>query len=185
MRKLTVVGAALMAIFAFGVMAVTASAEELPLLLTVPATSSGTSGTSSIFFEGTELRCSNATNSFGTISDTLGTFKIILSACKNGGKSCISLGQTLGSGIIEETGEWHLVRLFPSHRTHRFLWLLLAASDNTEALHIECEVAGLLLIWGNLLALVEVISELTWKLNVEKEGAGATVKQKSTQTRIR
>ena len=37
-------------------------------------------------------------------------------------------------------------------------------------------------MWGSLLALIEPISERTWKLNVEREGSGSTIKQKSTQS---
>jgi hypothetical protein len=181
MRGIKLVGLFVVAALGLCLAAVSASAEELPLLLPSPVTATGTGGKGSLTLEGTTISCEKGSGTLGAESDTLGTFKIVINECKNGGKGCISLGQTVGSGIIETTGTVHLVRLFLS-KTHFLAWLLASPTDNAAAVHIECEVAGLILIWGSLLALILVISELTWKLDVEREGSGSTVKQKAGQT---
>jgi hypothetical protein len=180
-RGIKLIGLVLMALLGLCLAAVSASAEELPLLLPANVTATMTSGKGSILFEAVLIGCEKDSGTFGAESDTLGTFKIKIETCKQAGKPCISLGQTAGSGIIETTGTFHLVRLKES-KTHFLVWFLLSPEDNANAVHIECEVAGLLLFWGSLLGLVLVKSELTWELHVEREGGGATVKQKAGQT---
>ncbi len=180
MRILKMVCMACMACFALGVTAVSASAEELPLLLPSPVTGTATAGVGQLSLEGTTVECKTGASTFGAESDTLGTFKITFKECKNGGKGCISLGQTVGSGIIETAGTFHLVKL-PLSKTHFLMWLLFSPTDNANAIHLECEVAGLILTWGSLLGLILLISELTWKLDVEREGSGSTLKQKVGQ----
>jgi hypothetical protein len=182
MRGIKLIGLVLMAVFGLCLAAATASAtEELPLLLPSPVTGTATAGAGSLELEGAELKCGKGASTLGAESDTLGTFKIKFEECKQTGKSCISLGQTAGSGIIETAGTFHLVRLKAS-KTHFLVWFLLSPEDNANAVHIECEVAGLILLWGSFLGLILVKSELTWELHIEREGAGATVKQKAGQT---
>ncbi len=183
MRVIKLVGLALVAVLGMGLVALSASAsaEELPLLLPSPVTATMTLGTGSLTLEGTTTECKTGASTFGAESDTLGTFKIAFKECKNGGKGCISLGQTVGSGIVETAGTFHLVKL-PLSKTHFLMWLLFSPTDNANAIHLECEVAGLVLIWGSLLALILVVSELTWKLDIEREGSGSTIKQKAGQT---
>jgi hypothetical protein len=181
MRILKMACMAFMACFALGVTAVSASAEELPLLLPSPVTGTATAGVGTLSLEGTTIECAKGASTFGAESDTLGTFAIKFEECKNGGKGCISLGQTAGSRIIETAGTFHLVRL-PLSKTHFFVWFLFSPTDGANAIHLECEVAGLILTWGSLLGLILVVSELTWKLDVEREGTGSTIKQKAGQT---
>jgi hypothetical protein len=182
MRGIKLIGLVLMAVFGLCLAAATASAtEELPLLLPSPVTGSATVGASSLTLEGATLSCGKGLSTLGAESDTLGTFKIKFEECKQTGKPCISLGQTAGSGIIETAGTFHLVRLAGS-KTHFLVWFLFSPEDNANAVHIECEVAGLILLWGSVLGLILVKSELTWELHVEKEGTGSTVKQKAGQT---
>ena len=55
------------------------------------------------------------------------------------------------------------------------MWLLVATSDSTEAVHIECESAavGLVLVWGNLLGLI-IGSGTHYSIKV---GRSSTIKQ--------
>jgi hypothetical protein len=178
MRGIKLTGLVLMAVFGLCLAAATASAtEELPLLLPEPVTGTATVGKGSLTLEGATLSCEKGASTLGAESDTLGTFKIKFESCKEAGKSCISLGQVAGSGIIETAGTFHLVRLKAS-KTHFLMWFLLSPEDNANAVHIECEVAGLILLWGSFLGLILVKSELTWELHVESEGSG----QKAGQT---
>jgi hypothetical protein len=179
MRGIKLIGLVLMAVFGLCLAAVSASAsaEELPLLLPEPVTGTATVGKGSLTLEGATLSCEQGASTLGAESDTLGTFKIKFESCKQAGKSCISLGQVAGSGIIETAGTFHLVRLKAS-KTHFLVWFLLSPEDNANALHMECEVAGLLLFWGSFLGLILVKSELAWELHVEREGSG----QKAGQT---
>jgi hypothetical protein len=178
MRMLKLACLAFMACFALGMTAVSAYAtEELPLLLPEPVTGTATAGKGSLTLEGATINCEKGSSTLGTESDTLGTFKIKFETCKQTGKPCISLGQAAGSGIIETAGTFHLVRLKAS-KTHFLVWFLLSPEDNANAIHLECEVAGLILVWGSFLGLILVKSELTWELHVEKEGFG----QKAGQT---
>jgi hypothetical protein len=181
MRGIKLTGLVLVAVLGLCLASASASAEELPLLLPSPVTATGTSGAGSLLLEGATISCTSGSGTLGAESDTLGTFKIKIESCKQTGKPCISLGQTAGSGIVEVTGTAHLVRLAGS-KTHFLAWLLSSPEDNAAAVHIECEVAGLILLWGSVLALILVKSELTWELHVEREGGGATVKQKAGQT---
>jgi hypothetical protein len=132
--------------------------------------------------EGTTLSCEAGTSQLSATSKKLGTFRILFGGCKGSGKPCRSLGQSAGSSTEEMTGEYHLVSL-GSNRTHYLIWFLLSASDNTAALHLECESAaiGLSLLWGNFLGLILTQpNNLTIKIDIETEGGGATIKQKST-----
>jgi hypothetical protein len=181
MRIVKLVCLAFLACFALGVTAVSASAEELPLLLPSPVTGTATAGAGSLLLEGATISCASGASTFGAESDTLGTFKIKFEGCKQTGKPCASLGQTESSGIIETAGTFHLVRLAGS-KTHFLDWFLLSPEDNANAVHLECEVAGLILVWGSFLGLILVKSELTWELHVEREGGGSSVKQKAGQT---
>jgi hypothetical protein len=183
MRGIKLIGFVLMAAFGLCQAAVSAAAaEELPLLLPVPVTATGTGRGALLALEGATLfSCEKGSSAFGAESDTLGTFRIKIETCKEAGGPCISLGQTVGSGIIETAGTFHLVRLAGS-KTHFLVWFLLSPEDNANAVHIECEVAGLILVWGSFLGLILVRSELTWALHVEREGGDATVKQRAGQT---
>jgi hypothetical protein len=183
MRGIKLIGFVLMAAFGLCLAAVSAAAaEELPLLLpAVTGTGTGTAGKGSLLLEGITISCEKGSSAFGAESDTLGTFKLRFTECKQAGKPCFSLGQTVGSGIIETAGTFHLVRLAGS-KTHFLVWFLFAPEDNANAVHLECEVEGLMLVWGSLLGLISVRSEVTWKLDIEREGGGATVKQKAGQT---
>jgi hypothetical protein len=134
-----------------------------------------TSGEVIFSFAETKLACRNSATTLAA-GAKLGTFAIAFRECKGGGRACTGLGQS--EGTIEANGTWHLVSLL-SDRTHYGLWFLLAASDDTEAIHDEC--LGLRLLWGNFLALIVTISSKTYKLNIETEGERATLKQTMTE----
>jgi hypothetical protein len=174
-------GLALVAVCALGVMTAAAASANSTVLpeFSTKSGSTGTSGAGSLSLEGTTISCEKGTSETSATSFKLGTFRILFGGCKAGGKSCRSLGQALGSLTIETTGEYHLVSL-GSNRTHYLIWFLLGASTNTGALHLECESAaiGLLLVWGNFLGLILIISERTIKIDIESEGGGSTLKQK-------
>jgi hypothetical protein len=180
MRRLKTFGLALVAVCALGVMtaaAASANSTVLPEFSTTSA-ATGTSGEGTLSLEGTTITCEKNSDETTATSKKLGTFRILFGGCKGGGKPCRSLGQAAGSGTIETTGEYHLVSL-GTNRTHYLIWFLLGASTNTGALHLECESAaiGLLLVWGNVLGLIEEKSGTTYKLNVESVGGGPTLKQ--------
>jgi hypothetical protein len=183
MRRLKAVGATLIAVCALGVLTVTAASANSTVLPEFSTTSSatGTIGKSSVNLEGTTLSCEGGTIALRPTSKKLGLYIILYGGCRAAGESCWSLGQDEGELTIEETGEYHLVSVAPD-RTHYLLWFLLAALDNAEALHIECEspVVGLILEWGNWLGLIEEKSGTTYKINIETEGGGKTIKQKIT-----
>jgi hypothetical protein len=182
MRRLRIVGLAFFAVLALGVItaeAAFAASTVLPLFSKEVA-GHATSGTATLNLESTKITCPLAESLFGPLSKTLGTFKILFDQCVSGGESCHSLGQALGSLTIEVTGEYHLVSR-ASDRTLYMIWLLLAATDSTAAVHIECEApaVGLILVWGNVLGQIVPVpatSELTFELLFKKEGGGKTLK---------
>jgi hypothetical protein len=183
MRRLKLVGLVFFAVLVVGVItaeAAFAQSTVLPLFSKEVA-GHATSGTATLNLEGTKITCPLAESLFGPLSKTLGTFKILFDQCVAGGESCHSLGQALGSLTIEVTGEYHLVSR-ASNRTFYMLWLLLAPTDTTAAVHIECEAVsvGLILVWGNVLGRIvpqPATSELTFELIFKSEGGGTTVKQ--------
>ena len=183
MRRLKIVGLALFAIFAFGVItaeAASAASTVLPLFSN-PVAGNATSGTSSLNLEGTVIKCTQGTTATGATSKTLGTFRILFGGCTTGETSaCRSLGQALGSGTIEVTGQYHLVSR-ASNRTFYMIWFLLASTDTAAALHLECEgVVGLVLVWGNVLGRIGAqpgSSERTFGITLKTEGGGKTIKQ--------
>jgi hypothetical protein len=183
MRRFKIIGLVCMAVCALGVMTASAAFGQSTILpeFSKVTTGSGTSGKGSLLLEGATISCESGTSKLSATSTKLGTFAIVFSGCKSVSKPCRSLGQAAGSGTIETTGEYHLVSLL-TERKHYEVWFLLAATDSTAALHLECEAAavGLVLVWGNFLGLIEEKSNRTFKLNVEREGEGASVKQKIT-----
>jgi hypothetical protein len=174
-HRFKTLGLALVAILAFGVVSADAWASEA-LEFSTETKVTGTSGKGSLTLEGATVKCGAGTSTLGA-GKTSGTFKLVFKECKNAGKSCISLGQLAGSGLIEATGDWQLVRTTSGDG----LWFLLAAKDSAEALHLECEVAGLILVWGSFLSLVEEVSKTTFKVGIETEGSGSTIKQKVSE----
>jgi hypothetical protein len=183
MRRLKMAGLAGMAVCVLGVMTTSAASGASTILpeFTEAVEASGTSGKGSLVLEGVTIKCESATSKLSATTTKLGTFAILFNECKAFTKPCKSLGQAAASSVIEATGEYHLVSLL-TERKHYEIWFLLAATNNTAALHLECESAavGLVLVWGNLLGLIEEKSNRTFKLNVEREGEGASVKQKIT-----
>jgi hypothetical protein len=147
----------------------------------VKTNATGTSGKGSLNLEGTSISCEKGTSTIGATNKKEGTFRINFSGCKSGGKSCISLGQTAVGSTVETTGAYQVVSL-ASNRSRYEMLFNLAAADNTEALHLECESAavGLVLVWGSFLGAIEEKSGTTYKVIVETEGGGSTVKQKIT-----
>jgi hypothetical protein len=140
-------------------------------LFTTETSGTGTSGTASLNLEGTNVSCESSTSAAAPASRGFGTLSIIFRTCKSGGKGCISLGQTAGSGIVEVNGEWHLVSLLGNRKSYE-IWFLLSRLDNSEAIHIECEIAGLLLIWGNMLAPIAAMpgSNRSYIININRTG---------------
>ncbi len=184
MRRLKIVGLALFAIFAFGVItaeAASAASTVLPLF-SAEVAGNATSEASSLNLEGTIIACTAGTTSTGPTSKTLGTFKILFGGCTTAGgtAACRSLGQALGSGTIEVTGQYHLVSR-ASNRTFYMIWFLLASTDTAAALHLECEgVTALVLVWGNVLGKIGAepgTSERTFGITLKTEGGGKTIKQ--------
>jgi hypothetical protein len=183
MQRLKTGGVALLTACALGGLAAEAASANSTVLPEFSTTSTAiwTIGRTVSNVEGTNVSCEAGAAAISPTSKKLGTFRILFSGCKASGASCWSLGQSAGSLTEEVTGEYHLVSL-GSSRTNYLLWFLLSASDNTAALHLECESAaiGLVLIWGNVLGLVAIVSERTIKIIIETEGGGKTIKQKSS-----
>jgi hypothetical protein len=183
MRLVRTVGMAFIAVLALSAItaeAASAASTVLPLF-SKEVGGNATSGTATLNLEGTNFSCPLAETITGPLSKTLGTFRILFDGCASGGESCHSLGQALGSLTIEVTGEYHLVSR-ASDRTFYMIWLLLASTDGTGALHLECESAavGLALVWGNFLGQIKAVpasSEETFELIFKSEGGGKTVKQ--------
>jgi hypothetical protein len=125
------------------------------------------------------IRCKTDVGKFGA-GTKLGTFVIDFKECTSLAQPCTGLAQT--SGLIEVTGEWHLVSSLTNRKSYA-IWFLFASSDGATAVHVECSGAEgtLTLIWGNVLALIEEKSERTFKINTETEGSGPTLKQKITE----
>jgi hypothetical protein len=128
---------------------------------------------------GAAINCSKGAIKLGA-GTKLGTFAIDAKECKSLSKPCLGLAQE--PELIESTGEWHLVSLKTERKSYE-IWFLLASTDGATAVHIECliPVGTLLLIWGNWLGLIEEKSERTFKINIETEGSGVTLKQKFTE----
>jgi hypothetical protein len=183
MRRIKIVGLAFLAVLALGVIAVEAASAASTVLpeFSNQVAGSATSGASSLNLEGTTTSCTGGTVAMSPTSTKLGTFKVLFGGCLAGGESCHSLGQALGSLTIEVTGEYHLVSR-ASDRTFYEIWFLLAPTDGTGALHLECEAAavGLILIWGKVLGQISATpasSERTFAINLKTEGGGKTIKQ--------
>jgi hypothetical protein len=183
MRRIKVIGLALMAVCALAAITVASASAASTVLpeFSVKTNATGTSKKGTLNLEGTTISCEKGSSTIGATNKKEGTFTITFEECKGGGKGCISLGQTAGSGKIVTTGGYKVVSLSAA-RTHYELLLSLSAADNTEALHIECESAaiGLVLVFGSLLGTIEEKSDVSYKLNVESEGGGSTIKQKVT-----
>jgi hypothetical protein len=182
MRRLKTVGVTLVAVCALGAMAAAAASGNSTVLpeFSTESHATGKSGKGTFNLEGTTISCEASTGELSPTSKKLGTFRISWSGCRAAGKSCWSLGQAAGSLTEEATGEYHLVSK-ASDRTAYEIWLLLSATDNTEAGHTECESAaiGLVLAWGNFLGLILTQpNNLTIKLDIEAEGGGNSIKQK-------
>jgi hypothetical protein len=183
MRRLKIIGLTFIAVLALGVItaeAASADSTVLPLFSTEVG-GNATSGTSTLNLEGANVTCPLAESTFGPLSKTLGTFKILFDGCKSGGEPCHSLGQATTSETIEVTGEYHLVSM-ALPRTFYEIWLLFAATDSTGAIHIECNApsVGLILVWGNVLGQIKAApanSERTFELIFKSEGGGKTIKQ--------
>jgi hypothetical protein len=175
MRQLRILGSAVIMALTLGASAAApaSAASILPEFAT--ATSATVSaGEGKLTLESTSVTCKKSTGTFGA-GTRLGTFKIDFKECKSAGSECKGLGQS--TELIEWKGEWHLVSLL-AKRDHDELWLLLPASDNSSAVHIECASLGtLMLLWGNVLGSIEEISGRTFKLSIETAGGGATLKQ--------
>jgi hypothetical protein len=170
MRPLRVLSVAIL-VFVFGAaVSAPAQAVELPEF-TVATHAAGTGGTSTLDLESTQVGCSSSSSTFGA-GKKEGTFEITFKECKNGGKGCISLGESSGSGLIAVSGTWHLVTTAAGLVG---MWFLMAASDSTGALHLECESAtGLVLLWGNFLGLIGEFTAKTFAVFIERE---TTLKQ--------
>jgi hypothetical protein len=183
MRRIKIAGLAFLAVLALGVITAEAASAASTVLPEFSNSVAGnaTSGASSLNLEGTTISCTAGTTATSPTSKKLGTFKILFGGCKAGGEPCRSLGQALASGTIEVTGEYHLVSR-ASDRTFYEIWFLLASTDGTGALHLECEAStvGLVLVWGNVLGQINAepsSSERTFKINLKTEGGGKTIKQ--------
>jgi hypothetical protein len=156
-------------------------ASALPEYST-PTPATATSGEGAFSLESTKVTCKSDADTFGAGKLT-GTFKIAFKECKSLGEECKGLAQ--GGGIVEATGEWHLVSQKANRKSYD-IWFLLASEDGSSALHIECAlpVGSLILIWGSLLGSIEPspgTSERTLKINIETEGSGSGLKQKISE----
>jgi hypothetical protein len=183
MRRLKIAGLAFLAVLALGLITVEAALAASTVLpeFSTEVVGGATSGTSTLNVEGTKISCPSGTTLTSPTSKKLGTFRILFSGCLSGGEPCHSLGQVLGSLTIEVTGEYHLVSR-ASNRTFYEIWFLLASTDSTAALHIECEAAavGLVSVWGNVLGQIKATpasSERTFIIILKAEGGGKTIKQ--------
>jgi hypothetical protein len=141
---------------------------------------SATSGEGTLSLESTKVTCKSDTAKLGAITAVDGTFAIDFKECKSVGEECKGLAQS--AGIVELTGEWYLVSQKANRKSFDILFLL-AAEDSSSAVHIECSspAGTLILVWGGVLGSIEAspsTSERTFKINVETEGAGSTLKQK-------
>jgi hypothetical protein len=148
-----------------------------------PATAATmTGGEGSFTMESTKIACKASTGKLGA-GNRSGTFAIDITGCKSIGEECKGLAQS--AGLIEETGEWHLVSQKANRKAYDIL-LLFASEDGSSAIHIECAspVGTLYLLWGSLLGSIEAspsTSERTFKINIETEGSGATLKQRISE----
>ncbi len=182
MQRFKILGLVFLAVLALGAIAAEAASAASTVLpeFSNEVNANGTSGTSTINFEGTALSCSSSVISFTSLSRKLGKFKRLYGGCRSGGESCRSLGQALGSLTIETTGEYHLVSL-GRNRTFYLIWYLYSTADNAAAIHIECEgVVALMLMRGNYLGRLvpePAGSERTFKIIFGTEGGGSTIKQ--------
>lgn len=163
MASLTIVGSA------------SAASTVLPLFKNA-AVATATSGKKELTSEGVKISCESGVGTFGA-GTRLGTFTFDTKGCSVLEEPCRSLGQAVGSSLIEMTGEWHLVSLL-SERKHYEILFLTAATDNASALHVECEALGLVLLWGSILGLITKLSSTDYDIFIEKEGSGSAAKQK-------
>lgn len=169
MRRLKVLVLACLAVGMLAAVMVEAAsaASALPEFTTATA-GTATTGEGTLALEGTKVTCKKGADTFGA-GKTSGTFTLGFKECKSAGKECKGLAQA--AELIELTGEWHLVSQKANRKSYD-IWFLLASSDGTSAVHIECAspVGTLILTWGNVLGSIEAITERTFKINVETSG---------------
>jgi hypothetical protein len=148
MKRLNLIGLALLAVFAFGAFAAS-SAFALPELLPLQATWTGKNDAANPTLETLakeKIVCTAATAEGTQTSDTLGLFHISFTGCKAAGVfNCNSLGDA--SGTILTLGQWHSVYDTLSPLGVALLFL-------PEHLHFECSGFALVLVLGSLLCLV-------------------------------
>jgi hypothetical protein len=174
MHRLKMVLLACMAVCMLGVVAVaSASAESALPLFTTPTSGTATSGEGKLLVEGKTVTCTSDADTFGA-GTRLGAFTIDIKNCTSKAKECHGLGQS--AGLIELTGEYHLVSGLRNRKSY-YIWFLLAAEDGVNAVHIECAspVGTLLLLWGNILGSIAAVpstSTRTFKININTVDEG-------------
>jgi hypothetical protein len=178
MHRFKLVVFACMAVCMLGAVVVSSASAASVLPEFSPATGgTAASGEGTLQVENTKVTCKTSSDTFGQLSTRLGTFKLDFLTCKSVGEECKGLAQS--AGLIELTGEYHLVALKtePKH----FLILFLVPK-----VHIECidPINTLVLVSGDVLGLIKPqggTSMRTFEIDVLTEGAGNTLKQQLTK----
>jgi hypothetical protein len=152
MRRLKMLGLAVVAVFAVAaVVASAASAVVLPEF-SVESSSTGTSETAKLNLTGAAITCTSGTSNAVATSKKDGRGLISFSGCTLKGEECHSLADAAGAiliGMEGTEGTYHLVRIKSGDAG---IWFLI------PAVHIECKFEALLVVvQGNVLGLITPI----------------------------
>jgi hypothetical protein len=183
MRRLKLLGLALVAVFASAAaLATSASALELPENLPVSAVTRNWTGASDgakpeLLAPGLKITCESAPAT-GTEEPgkPLGLFHIEFKGCVSAGVACTGLGEA--AGVILTLGTWHLV--FDKVTSTELLTAVLFLPETT---HFSCSALVLTEVLGSLLCLhlKPTESNVTHLFHCNVEGAGETEKQEDTK----
>ncbi len=186
MRRLKILGLALMAVFALSVVAsASASAEELSFLpeptAANPVTLEGTSGKGTLETVGkSTVTCTSVTSLASLTGLKVGTYHLHFKGCKSSGAPCNSVGDE--KEVILALGKTKLVYDKVTEG------LAAAILLEQEELHFTCTLGPikvLVLVRGNLLGLIKPINVLTKTLELvveQEKGKPKETKYWETET---